>query len=294
MIGPRRFLPSISSLRALEAVDRLGSASAAADELSLTQSAISRQLKSLEDQLGVEMIARNKMRLGLTPAAKDYVQTARHALQALSQAAVKLKTNPGGGSLDLSILPAFGMHWLAPRLRDFARTHPEVSVNLGTRLEPFDFATEPFDAAIHFGRRDWRGVEYLPIMPEYVQPVCAPDFRPSGFSDLNELKASNLLHLQTRPDAWDHWFQAQGVEGSKSRGTLFDQFSTMMQAAIFGLGVALLPTYLIEEELAQGRLIRAWKGPDVSLGAYFLVWPDAKPIPEPLRSFRDWLETQLL
>ncbi|EEE37024.1 transcriptional regulator, LysR family [Rhodobacteraceae bacterium KLH11] len=293
MIAPRRFLPSISSLLALEAVDRLGSASAAAEELSLTQSAISRQLKTMEDQLGVQLIERNQMRLHLTPAAKDYVQTARSAVQNLAQAALRLKANPAGGSLDLSILPAFGMHWLAPRLQDFARRHPEVTVNLGTRLNPFNFASEPFDAAIHFGRQDWTGVYYLPIMREEVLPVCAPNLAPAGFDTLNILRAAPQLHLQSRPDAWERWFELQGQSVTGLHGMLFDQFSTMIQATIHGLGVALLPSYLVEDDLNAGRLIKAWHGPAISLGSYYLVWPNDRATPEPLRSFQEWLKAQL-
>ncbi len=294
MIAPRRFLPSISSLLALEAVDRLGSASAAAEELSLTQSAISRQLKTMEQQLGVELIQRTQMRLHLTPAAKTYVETARSALRQLAQASLKLTANPTGGSLHLSILPAFGMHWLAPRLQDFAQRHPEVTVNLNTRLRPFDFETEPFDAAVHFGQQDWKGVNYLPIMREEVLPVCAPEQLPLDTSAIQWLHTAPLLHLDTRPDAWEHWFKAQGHPAQGPRGMMFDQFSTMIQATIHGLGVALLPAYLVEEHLRDGRLKLAWSGPPVSLGDYYLVWPQGRAEPEPLKSFLNWLEEQLV
>ncbi len=293
MIAPRRFLPSIPSLLALEAVDRLGSASAAAEELSLTQSAISRQLKSMEEQLGVDLIQRSQMRLHLTPAAQEYVQVARQALTQLAQASLKLKANPTGGSLNLSILPAFGMHWLAPRLQDFARRHPEVTVNLNTRLRPFDFETEHFDAAIHFGQQDWAGVNYLPIMREDVLPVCSPDLLPENAEDIGWLTEAPLLHLETRPDAWEKWFAAQGCEVTGIHGMLFDQFSTMGQATIHGLGVALLPSYLIEADLAAGRLVLAWHGPGVSLGDFYLVWPQSRAESEPLRSFRVWLQGQI-
>lgn len=293
MIAPRRFLPSISSLLALEAVDRLGSASAAAEELSLTQSAISRQLKAMEEQLGVDLIQRTQMRLHLTPAAKDYVQTARAALQQLAQASLKLKANPTGGSLHLSILPAFGMHWLAPRLQDFARRHPEVTVILNTRLKPFDFDTGPFDAAIHFGQKDWSGVNYMKIMHEVVLPVCAPELLPDQPSRIEGLTQAPLLHLETRPDGWDRWFAAQGHPASGQRGMMFDQFSTMIQATIHGLGVGLLPGYLVAEDLQSGRLVQACDGPEVSLGDYYLVWPNGRAEAEPLKSFRIWLDEQL-
>lgn len=292
MIAPRRFLPSISSLLALEAVDRLGSASAAAHELSLTQSAISRQLKAMEEQLGVELIQRSQMRLQLTPAAAEYVIAARSALHQLAQASLKLKANPTGGMLNLSILPAFGMHWLAPRLQDFARSHPEVTVNLSTRLKPFDFAIDPFDAAIHFGRQDWSDVHYLKLMNETVLPVCAPTLMPGGKTRPDALLALPLLHLDTRPDAWETWFEQQNVDAPKLTGMLFDQFSTMIQATIHGLGAALLPSYLITQDLASGRLVVACDTPPVSLGDYYLVWPRNQPESAPLKSFRLWLEEQ--
>ncbi|WP_171126245.1 MULTISPECIES: LysR substrate-binding domain-containing protein [unclassified Ruegeria] len=293
MIAPRRFLPSIPSLLALEAVDRLGSASAAAEELSLTQSAISRQLKTLEEQLGVDLIQRSHMRLHLTPAAQEYVQVARATLHQLAQASLKLKANPTGGSLNLSILPAFGMHWLAPRLQDFARKHPEVTVNLNTRLRPFDFDRERFDAAIHFGRKDWTGVNYLPIMREDVLPVCAPALLPDQNGNIEWLLKAPLLQLETRPDAWEKWFAVQGHEVSGIQGMLFDQFSTMCQATIHGLGVALLPSYLVDDDLKSGRLALAWDGPGFSLGDFYLVWPQSRAEPEPLKSFRLWLQDQV-
>lgn len=293
MIAPRRFLPSISSLLALEAVDRLGSASAAAHELSLTQSAISRQLKAMEEQLGVELIQRTQMRLQLTPAAVEYVETARSALHQLAQASLKLKANPTGGMLNLSILPAFAMHWLAPRLQDFARKNPGVTVNLNTRLRPFDFATEGFDAAIHFGTRDWPGVDYLELTREEVVPVCAPALHAQSEGEPDWLQTAPLLHLDTRPDAWEQWFAAQGVEAFGVRGMLFDQFATMIQATVHGLGVALLPSYLVTQDLAEGRLVCAWDGPRISLGRYYLVWPQQTSPSPPLQAFCGWLRNQL-
>ncbi len=290
---PRRFLPSISSLLALEAVDRLGSASAAAEELSLTQSAISRQLKVMEEQLDVALIQRNQMRLQLTPAAQEYVIEARAAIQKLAQASLKLKANPMGGSLNLSVLPAFAMHWLAPRLSDFARKHPGVTINLNTRLKPFDFTMEPFDAAIHFGGLDWPGVNALRIMREEVVPVCAPHLCPPNRRSAEWLLDAPLLHLDTRANAWEAWFSAQGISPPALQGMLFDQFSTMIPAAIHGLGVALLPSYLIQDELSSGRLIRAFDSKSISLGDYFLVWPSTRPMPVAFETFHTWLLEQI-
>lgn len=290
---PRRFLPSISSLTALEAVDRLGSATAAAEELSLTQSAISRQLKVLEDQMGATLIMRDQNRLRLTPAAQDYARQVREFLRGLAAASLKLKANPAGGSLNLAILPTFGMHWLAPRMRDFARRHPEVTVNLSTRLRPFSFETEAFDAAIHYGRRDWIGVDYLELLDEEVVPVGAAELIGRPPETPEEVLRLPLLHLETRPDAWEHWFSRKGLRTGGLPGMLFDQFSTMIQAVIHGLGVALLPTYLVEDEIRSGRLRIVLGGPEPSLGKYYLVWPSGRPEPHPLAKFRDWLAAEV-
>lgn len=292
MIAPRRFLPSIQALLAFEAVARLGSATAAAHELSLTQSAVSRQLKSLEAQLDVALTRRQGPRLTLTAAGAAYVPQVRDVLNRLAQASVSLRTNPAGGSLNLAILPAFGMHWLAPRLRDFARAHPEVTVNLSTRLKPFAIQDSGFDAAIHFGHEDWPGVNYLPLMPETVVPVCAANYLPAPMTDARDMLDHPLLHLETRPKGWARWLAALGVEDTPPAGMVFDQFSTMAQAAIHGLGVALLPTFFAEPYLKDGQLMLAASQSTQSIGSYYLVWPESREDGAALTSFRRWLSTQ--
>lgn len=292
MFAPRRYLPSIPALLAFEAAARLGSATAAAQELSLTQSAISRQIKTLEDQLAIALFAKEGRALVLTPVGRTYLGQVQDILQRLGSASVAAGANPQGGALDLAILPAFGMHWLAPRLADFAHAHPEVTVNLSTRLAPFDFRTERFDAAIHFGRKDWPGASYLPLMPETVVAVAAPD-QITDTNDPEALRAMTLLHLDTRPRAWARWFDAQGLTPPKGAGMVFDQFSTMAQAAIHGLGVALLPTFVATPHLDNGALRIAAHGVEKSIGDYYLVWPSGRIMPPSLRSFSQWISTQL-
>ncbi|MDO9637800.1 MAG: LysR family transcriptional regulator [Pseudotabrizicola sp.] len=293
MIGPRRLLPSMPALMALEAVDRLGTASAAAAELSLTQGAVSRALQGLEGQLGVALFIRERQRLRLTPAAQDYVRHVRVHLTALSQASLRLRANPGGGGLSLAILPAFGVQWLAPRLPDFARRHPGVTVNLSTRLRTFDFATEGFDAAIHFGRADWPGAEHLLLLEEVVLPVCAPGVLAEPVAEVEALLALPLLQLESRPGAWGRYLAQQGVPGQRPVGMVFDQFATMTQAAIHGMGVALLPLFLIGDALHDGRLVPAWPAQGHGLGSYYLVWPRDVPQRPPLIAFREWIAGQV-
>lgn len=289
----KRFLPSMPSLLALEAVDRLGSASAAATELNLTQGAVSRQLQVLEGQLGLNLVIRDRQRLRLTQAAQDYAREVRRTLQTLSQASLTLRANPNGGALNLAILPAFGMHWLAPRLSRFAAQHPEVTVNLSTRLKPFDFANSHFDAAIHYGRQDWPGVEFLSLMQEDILAVVAPGLLRAPLKQATDILDCPLLQLESRTGDWGRWLAHHGTPNQRPAAMLFDQFATMTQAAIHGLGIALLPLFLIERELAEGRLIPAYGPALKSLGSYYLVWPKDTPSRAPLASFRNWLQIEI-
>lgn len=286
---PRRYLPSVASLLALEALDRLGTASAAAAELSLTQGAISRQLQVLEGQLGVALVARERQRLALTPAARDYVAEVRKALKILSDASLTLRANPSGGTLNLAILPAFGMHWLAPRLARFAASHPEVTVNLSTRLRPFDFDGTAFDAAIHYGREDWPGVSFLKLMDEEIVAVASPELVPTPLREARDVLALPLLQLDGRSGDWGRWLAHHGAPGLRPPAMLFDQFATMAQAAVHGMGVALLPTFLTGADLAAGRLVPVFGPPVRAHGAYYLVAPASRPGRAPLASLRRFL-----
>lgn len=292
MLTNRRHLPSFPALRALEALDRLGSASAVAQELNLTQGAISRQLQSLEEQLDVALIDRDRKRLSLTPQAREFVTDIRPALTQIAQAALRLQMPQSGGSLNLAILPAFGMRWLMPRLPDFARLHPDVTINMATRLEPFNFASENFDAAIWYGTGDWTGTETILLKHEQVLPVCTPDLA-ARISQPEVLLTLPLLHIQSRPRAWADWFAHAGIVLSDPvPGMLYDQFSTITQAAVHGLGIALMPDYLVEQDLATGRLVAPCGPATDSAAAYYLAWPLSKTNDRALALFRDWLGPQ--
>lgn len=292
MIAPRRFFPSIASLRALEAVDRLGSASAAASELSLTQGAISRQLQTLEKQMGTPLIRRTGKRLSLTDPAIAYAAETRQALQQIAQASLRLQAQPTEGKLKLAILPAFGMRWLMPRLPDFARRYPDIIINMGTELAPFSFAAQDYDAALHYGTGDWPGTDRLLLRHERMIPVCAPDLV-EGPVNPADVTRYPLMHIQTRPDAWADWLSAQGVEVTGTLdGTTYDQYATIIQAALHGLGVALIPDYLAEQDRAAGRLVSPFGPAADARGAYYLVWPRERSTDPALRQFTDWLAGQ--
>lgn len=293
MQSPRRFLPSVALLSAFEAAARHGSVTAAACELSLTQSAVSRQVRALEEQLGVDLFHRERQTIRLTVGGIGYSREIREALRKISTASLNLRANPFSGTLTLAILPTFGTRWLAPRLPKFLAANPGITINLMTRLSHFDFQLEPIDAAIHFGAAHWPGGELALLRSETVVPACSPGMREHyAFREARDLGKAPLLHLTTRPDAWERWLTCGGADARAVHGMLFDQFATAAQAAIAGVGVALLPQFLIEEELASGKLVLALDLPMQSAEAYYLVWPSERATHPPLIAFRAWLLTE--
>lgn len=292
---PRRYLPSTTALRALEALERLGSVTSAAEELGLTQSAVSRQLQNVEDQLGVDLFVREGRRVTLTAAAIDYVDEIRSALQQIEQAGLQLHIRPqGAGSVSLAILPTFGMRWLVPRLPEFTRRHPEVTVNLSTRLTRVDFDTEPFDAAIQFGDVAPSGCQALPLRSERMIAVCAPQLlKDHPLNTVEDVLSLPFLHIKTRPDAWGEWLLRHNIKAHARGGMIYDQFSTITQAALHGVGIALLPEFLAEQDLAMGRLVPVWGGAVDSAGAYQLIWPASRRLSPAFIAFRDWMATQV-
>ncbi len=260
----------------------------------MTQSAVSRQLQKLEAQIDIALFDRKRKRVKLTAAGEIYLEEIQAALKQIANVTLRLKSNPEGGSLNLAILPTFGTRWLAPRLNDFLKKNSGVTINLSTRLVPFNFDSEAMDAAIYFGSPAlWPECEYQKIMDEAILPACAPILLASmPITTPADLLKLPLLHLQTRPSAWQQWMKAHQVESSNLTGMFFDQFAMMSNAATQGVGVALLPQFLIESELLEGQLVSAYGDAASSQGSYYLVWPKQKAHYRPLIRFRTWLASQ--
>lgn len=288
----KSFLPPVADLLAFEAAARHHSISRAADELHLTQSAVSRQIRQLEAQLGVALFHRVRQRIVLTDVGRIYEADVRAALQHMSAATQKVMASAGGGGLlNLAVLPTLGTRWLIPRLGGFVALHPEVTVNFAARSEPFDFAQEPFDAAIHFGAPHWAGAACEYLMHEAVVPVCSPAFAERhAIRSAEDLAAVVLLQQSTRPMQWAEWFEQVGVAGAPAlRGPRFEQFSMIAQAAVSGLGAALLPSFLVEAEIAAGTLTVLFPQALTSSDAYYLVYAESRAEAPLLRAFRDWI-----
>jgi LysR family transcriptional regulator, glycine cleavage system transcriptional activator len=288
----RRYLPSTMMLQAFEASAKRLSFTLAAEDLCLTQSAISKQVIALEEMLRTELFKRIKKRLELTAAGKAFQRRISPALDGIEAAVIELMSSQSDRStLDLAVVPSFATKWLIPRLSYFARTHPGITINLATRLVPFDFSETMLDAAIHFGEPQWPGgatCDYL--MSEETVVVCNEEVAANTLRGPSDLSKVSLLHLTTRPNAWKEWAEkAALVELDAARGPHFDHFSMITQAAVAGLGVAVLPKFLILDELASGRLVIPFGPTATSDKGYYLVYPERKAGLSSLQKFRSWL-----
>jgi DNA-binding transcriptional LysR family regulator len=290
----RRYLPSVSLLAAFEAVLKSGSTAEAAREMNLSQGAVSRLIQALEAQLGRPLFERMRRRLIPTPAALTYGRDIARALDLIERSSLAFVSNPSGGLLSLAILPAFGTRWLAPRLGAFQNRFPGITINLATRMKRFNFEADGFDAAIHFGRDDWRDAEHLRLFDERLTACAAPDFLARHpIARPEDLASLALFRLESRPNGWRRWFEGNGIEAPPTRGMMFDQFAPMTQAAISGLGVALLPDYLADVEIAEGRLQPVLKRSIAGSGTYWLVWPHTRTDFPPLQAFRAWIADEI-
>ncbi|WP_277053281.1 LysR family transcriptional regulator [Zestomonas thermotolerans] len=287
----RRKIPSTAALVAFESAARHQSFTKAAEELALTQSAVCRQIAGLEAFLGIELFRRSRRGVKLTEAGLSYARRVAVQLDAVERDTLSVIGQHGSGRLELAVVPTFGTQWLLPRLKDFQRLHPEVTVNLASRTRPFLFADTEFDAAIYFGDADWSGTVSHFLMHENAQPVCSPTLL-GGRRQLDAATIAGLPLLQqtTRPYAWRQWFASLGMNVAHDMtGPRYELFSMLAQAASHEMGIALIPPFLIERELADGRLVVAMPHSSVSDRAYYLIIPERKVESAALRAFRDWL-----
>lgn len=289
-------LPSLTALRTFEAAARHLSFTKAAGELNLTQSAVSRQIRRMEEYLGVLLFQRVKQRLVLTEAGRTYVDNIRAALEQMQAATVNLLANGGkGGILSIATPPAFGSKWLIPRLHRFSDAHPEVMINLATRARPFDLANEAIDVAIHYGNNDWPGVLFDRLLGDEMMVVCSPAYlsRHPRLKSPRDLEQHTLLQQTVRPNLWREFIEAQGGDVSQAwKGPRFEHFYLIMQAAIGSLGVALLPKLIVNEDIAGGRLVSPFDVSYKSRDAYCLVYLAAKRGDRKIQLFRRWLTAE--
>ncbi len=292
MAMSRAAMPSIQELTAFEAAGRHGSFTRAADELALTQGAISKQIRQLEATLGILLFERTKGRVVLTVAGRTFLRSAAELMQGYATLTHSMMASAGSGAtLRLGVLPTFAARWLIPRLPGFQTQQPHITVNIVTAPEPFDLAARSVDAAIHFGAPSWAQAECVYLCDEAVVAVAAPGYaRRLGLSRPADLARATLLQQASRPGLWGDWFAASGFAHPQPlRGPLFDQFAMTSEAAKAGLGVALAPSFLVERELADGSLVAIGTLPFTGSGAYYVAVPIGRRHEPVVAAFVEWL-----
>ena len=284
----RRHLPDLRVLQTFEQSARHGNFTRAAEELALTQSAVSRQIRELEEQIGKPLFERAPGRVVLTRAGEDLLPEAQRLLRLAERA---LRHAGAGGAqetvLSINALPTFAARWLMPRLPGYLAQHPGLRIDLSTRKGVFDFDDSPCDLAIHYGQPNWPGGICSYLCSEIMVPVVggAAAQPPSAPGELANLPR---IHLSERPGLWPDWFAHHGVAVERAgEGHWVDQISLAIEAVKAGMGCALLPRYLIERELADGLLRVALDAPYSTEKAYYLVTPEGRS--ERVAAFRDWL-----
>ncbi|WP_246116681.1 LysR substrate-binding domain-containing protein [Denitrobaculum tricleocarpae] len=295
-----RHLPPLNALRAFEAASRHGNFTRAAAELFVTQGAISRQVKNLEDYFGVKLFSRGTNSLNLTDAGHRLAPSVTAALSSLDQAAQVLLTDKS--VLRLQVMPTYAVRWLMPRLPDFAQVHPAIDVRVTITLHPDQLDTDSFDVAILYGDGVWPGTQSTCLSQECLAPVVAADPRPGDprRSDPErgdpehdhriDLGKSVLLHTTTDRRDWPWWLKKMGMKAVQgTEGPAFETLDMAVRAAEAGHGIALGDLSLIAEDLHAGRLRLALPNPLYTGRGVYFVEPSPTPANPALETFRTWL-----
>jgi LysR family transcriptional regulator, glycine cleavage system transcriptional activator len=294
----RRNMPSLNAIKAFEAAARCGSFKEAANELGVTDGAISQQVRLLEDRLGTpRLFRRSTRRVTLTSAGAALLDEIGPALDRIAAAAQRHRTARGATPatlLRVNALATFSMRWLLPRLNRFRDERPDIEVRLTTSNAPIDALADPFDVIIRGGPDTFHGFTSRYFLAERRMPICSPktlDVQP--LDDVVDLAQHTFLDITTVPRLWRDWLAEAGQPSLSPAATLtFDHFFLTIQAAIDGLGVAMGPTALIGEDLAVGRLVIPF--PEISLPArsYFAYLPGSSSTYSSTEAFCDWLEKE--
>ncbi len=282
-------LPPLPALRVFESAARHGNFSRAADELHLTHGAISHQIKLLERSLGTVLFRRGRRGVSLTSQGAAFAAVVHDALDRIARGVAALR---GPRALTVSVLPAFAMHWLIPRLADFQARHPDIDVNIRANQQLVDFTQDDVDLAVRYGPGTWPGLSATKLLSEQVFAVGSPQFAGGRLPrNLTELAAAALLHSPTEP--WEPWFRALGANPpARRRGPSFSETGLVLRAAIDGLGVALARSVLVQPDLDSGRLVRLLPHRVPAAFAYYLVRPENAEISPNLAVLCEWLQAQ--
>jgi len=291
----KRLMPSMMALQCFEAVARHMSFTRAAEELHMTQSAISKQIAQLEALLRNPLFLRVRRRLQLTPAGALYQSEVRTILNQVDMSSRYILTYGSETQvLTIGTQPTFGSRWLIPRLQRFMAAHPDIQVKVRSETRPFDLMQAKIDISFFFGHGTLPGAQCLELFEADVVPVCAPGFLRGGqIANLDELSQQTLIQCASRPEAWHDYFSHQQYQSDSSyHGPRFDTFYMCVRAAEGGCGIALTPRLLAEEELQAGKLVIPWGYVQPSDGAYFVAYSEHSAEVPKIKQFVAWVRDE--
>lgn len=286
-----RRLPPLNPLRVFEAAARFESFNRAAEHLHVTASAVSHQIKTLEQYLGVELFRRSVRRVTLTETGRGYLPPIRDALEQIGTATEQVLQRSGRTILTVSSAPAFANGWLVPRLAEFQLRHPEIEVRLEAGVHLTDFDTSDVDVCVRYSARDeFPGLHAYPLFREELVPVCSPEFaRENRIERPEDLRRLRLLHSYMRMGQWRSWLEAAGVgDIDPEAGQRFEDNNMSLEAAVSGLGIAIVNRPLVERHLRTGRVVAPFDLSYCSEYLFHVVYPPAAEHDPKVVAFRDW------
>jgi len=289
-------LPPLNALEVFEAAARHMSFRRAAEELNVTHSAVSHQVKALEEQFGVPLFERASRRVSLTEAGEVYYPILRDAFDRIARGAELVRTVESPNVLTVQVYVSMALRWLIPRLYRFEARHPDINVRLSTSYLQWEFDRGNVDVGIVIAAEREPGLHYTRLFRSEVFPVCAPRFvdGPQALHEPADLLGVLLLHVYTVPNDWRRWLQAAGIEtGAGGKGTSFDSFVLALEAAIAGQGVALSNMMFVRDDLETGRLVKPFDIGVPQEGEWFLACVDGSEDQAKIAVFRDWLVAEL-
>jgi DNA-binding transcriptional LysR family regulator len=291
----KRLVPSMAALQCFEAAARHLSFTRAAEELHLTQSAVSKQVAQLEEMLRHHLFLRIRRRLQLTPAGSLYLTEVNKILTQVDiSSRYILSYGEETEVLTVATQPSFGVGWLIPKLKGFGKRYPNIHLDIRNELEPFALLQAKADVGFYFGQGTWPGATCVELFDDVVVAVCAPELLSEPLASADALGDQVLMQCTSRPEAWHEWFLEQGLTSPNSyHGPRFDTFYMCMSAALAGCGVALVPRYLVESHLATGKLVMPWPHSMRSNGAHYVAFAEhAAEVPK-VRALVEWIQAQI-
>ncbi|MDB2385976.1 LysR substrate-binding domain-containing protein [Shewanella sp.] len=282
-------LPPLNALRSFEATARLMSVTLASKELFVTHGAVSKQIRALEEYLGCALFIRQHRKLLLTDEGEQYFANVQSALRTINSATADLVLQPlNTQALAINVLPSLSISWLIPRMEQFKARFPHLYVDLSIGDFPVDFNHTQYDIAVRSATTLPQGANVLKLMDEDLCLVCSPEIA-SQLDCLEDINQQTLLKHTTRPDLWQIWASNVGLTLTTTDKFGMEHFYMLSQAAVSGMGVALIPRFFIEDELASGKLVIPFEATFTSPYCYYVLTPSSSTAPLKVQLFIDWL-----